>query len=455
MGSQNKNTGNLFLVTALVLFMSSIVFGFLSSLIYRYPEFLKDSIGLSGLRPMHVTAAIFWILLAATGVIYRSLEAPANQSKLGLLPWLHWILWVIALIGIYYSYAVGSFGGREYWEYPPVFALLIGIAWILFLIAFIVRIKSIKKWPVYVWMWLTGIVYFLFIFIENYLWVIPYFRESFVKDMVIQWKAAGSIVGAYNMLVYGTAFYVMEHISKQANTGFNKWAFALFFLSLFNMLFNWGHHLYLVPTNPGIHYVGYLVSMTEWVFFIKIIYNWKKQITEAETHFHYFPYRFLLAANFWMFFNLTLALFMSIPVINLYMHGTHFITAHAMGTTIGINTMILLAAVFYFLVPKKEHHQSRLLKAGFWGVQISLLIFLIALMGMGLTKSLWFFEEPQAPFFEMMARSKFWIILFIFSGTSLMISFFLLVIPLFVHPFRQKPVSLKRIYKNESTHQKT
>ncbi len=447
MNKIKTNTGNLFLVTALVLFMASIIFGFLSSLIYRYPEFLRGSIGLSGLRPMHVTAAIFWILLAATGAIYRSLEEITKQNNHKFLQFLHLTIWIIALVGIYYAYSTGNFGGREYWEYPPEFAILIGLAWGLFLVLFILKVRAIKKWPVYIWMWLTGIIYFLFIFIENYLWVIPYFRESFIKDMVIQWKAAGSIVGAYNMLVYGAAFYLMERISKQANTGFNKWAYALFFLSFFNMLFNWGHHLYLVPTNPTIHYVGYIVSMTEWVFFIKIVYTWKKQVSEAETFIHYFPYRFILASNFWLFFNLTLALFMSIPVINLYMHGTHFITAHAMGTTIGINTMILLAAVFYFLLPERENHQSRWLKIGFWGAQISLFIFLIALMGMGVIKSLWFFEEPQAPFGEMMARSKYWIILFIISGTTLMSSFLLLVIPLIIYPFRQKPLSLNKNQK--------
>mgnify|MGYP003629930853 CR=1 FL=1 len=441
MNKIKTNTGNLFLVTALVLFLASIIFGFLSSLIYRYPEFLRDSMGLSGLRPMHVTAAIFWILLAATGAIYRSLEEITKQNNYKILKLLHWAIWIIALIGIYYAYSKGNFGGREYWEYPPEFAILIGLAWGLFLVIFILKVRAIKKWPVYIWMWGTGIIYFLFIFIENYLWVIPYFRESFIKDMVIQWKATGSIVGAYNMLVYGTAIYVMESISKEANTGFNKWVFILFFLSFFNMLFNWGHHLYLVPTNSAIHYVGYIVSMTEWVFFIKIIYTWRKQVTEAETHIHYFPYRFILASNFWLFFNLTMGLFMSIPIINLYMHGTHFITAHAMGTTIGINTMILLAAVFYFLLPEKENHHSRWLKAGFWGAQISLLIFLIALMGMGITKSLWFFEEPQAPFGEMMERSRVWILLFIFSGTFLMVSFLTIGIKL-LRSFFTKTVSL-------------
>src|SRR5690554_5927080 len=98
MGSQNKNIGNLFLISALVLFMASVVFGFLGSLIYRYPEFLRDNIGLSGLRPMHVTAAIFWILLAATGAVYRSLDEITKQQNFKLLQLLHWALWIVALV---------------------------------------------------------------------------------------------------------------------------------------------------------------------------------------------------------------------------------------------------------------------------------------------------------------------------------------------------------------------
>src|SRR5690606_24665108 len=139
-----------------------------------------------------------------------------------------------------------------------------------------------------------------------------------------------------------------------------------------------------------------------------------------------------------LFFNLTIALFMSIPVINLYMHGTHFITAHAMGTTIGINTMILLAAVFYFLLPEREKHQSKWLKTGFWGAQVSLFVFLMALMAMGVTKTLWFFDEPQVSFGEMMERNAIWILLFIISGIGILVSFLILTTNLLVKALKNR-----------------
>src|SRR5690606_38771013 len=104
----------------------------------------------SGLRPIHVSAVIFWILLAATGAVYKALDSISESQTPTLLQKLHLALWWIALIGIFYSYFTGNFGGREYWEYPPVFAILIGIAWLLFLIVFFKKIRTLKRLPVYV-----------------------------------------------------------------------------------------------------------------------------------------------------------------------------------------------------------------------------------------------------------------------------------------------------------------
>ena len=122
----------------------------------------------------------------------------------------------------------------------------------------------------------------------------------------------------------------------------------MYFLGLFNLMFNWGHHIYTLPTEKYIRYIGYAVSMTEWIFFIKIFYQWKKSVSTIQKNYHYFPYRFLMAADLWVFLNMAQAILMSIPAINIYTHGTHVTVAHAMGTTIGINSMILLAACFEF-----------------------------------------------------------------------------------------------------------
>ena len=268
-------------------------------------------------------------------------------------------------------------------------------------------------------MWLTGVLFFLFTFSENYLWIFPYFREHFITDMTIQWKVNGSLVGSWNQILYGTAFFLMDKISNSKNTGTNKFAFAMYFLGLFNLMFNWGHHIYTLPTENYIRYIGYIVSMTEWVFFIKIIYDWRASINTIQKNYYYFPYRFIMAADIWVFLNMGQAILMSIPAINIYTHGTHVTVAHAMGTTIGINTMILLAACFEFF-NKKE--QSRNLNYLFWLLQISLLVFWLSLNGAGIQKGIWQLSSHQESYSKMMESIKPYFIAFAFAGLGLLLT---------------------------------
>lgn len=352
MNSLSQNASILYLVTALTMLCLGLIFGIMTGIFYIIPGWLNGILGFVSLRPMHVSAVMFWIILGSTGCVYSGLSSFHRFKSPDTIARIQWFLWIVAITGVFYSYLKGDLGGREYWEFNPVWALPVALAWLLFLVNFIKAARNTGRWPVYVWMWMTGIVFFLFSFTENYLWLFPYFRGHFVTDMTIQWKVNGSLVGAWNQLLYGTAFFLMERINKNAGVGHSRLAFGMYFLGLFNLMFNWGHHIYTLPTDNYVRYTGYIVSMTEWVFFVKIIYNWKKSVNEAQKHYHYFPYRFLMAADIWVFLNLGQAILMSIPAINLYTHGTHVTVAHAMGTTIGINSMILFAACFEFFSGK-------------------------------------------------------------------------------------------------------
>jgi nitric oxide reductase subunit B len=424
MGKSKIKIGNLFLLTALSMLVMGLIFGVLASFTYIMPEFLKNSIGFTALRPLHVSSVVFWIILGATGCVYNGLEMYTKENVTSTRALLQWIFWMIAIVGIIYCYFTKNFGGREYWEFNPGWALPIVVAWVLFLINVVSIIKKIKDWPVYIWMWLTGIIFFLFTFLENYLWVFPFFREHFITDMTIQWKVNGSLVGAWNQILYGTAFFLMDKIENGKSTGRSKLAFLMYFIGLFNLMFNWGHHIYTLPTEKYIRYIGYMVSMTEWIFFIKIIYDWRKSVSTIQKHFHYFPYRFIMAADIWVFLNMGQAILMSIPAINIFTHGTHITVAHSMGTTIGINSMILLAACFEFLNFNVTDQPRKLmfLRFSFWAMQACLLVFWLALNGAGIQKGIWQLSENQSSYSKMMESLQPYFIVFAFAGIGLMIS---------------------------------
>lgn len=344
------STPKLFLVTAPLLLSAGMLFGLTGALQYILPGFLKKYLSFEITRPLHVSSVVFWIILAATGAVLSYVQQYRGKEIMSpLLARIQLVLLTTTIIAILASYIAGIFGGREYWEFHPLLAIPIIAAWLLFIINFFGSIGKLVNPPVYVWMWLTGLCCFLFTFIESYLWIFPYFRNEIVHDMTIQWKSYGSMVGAWNMLIYGCSIFLMEKISGNKKAGHTPMAFVLYFTGLFNLMFNWGHHIYTLPTAPFIKHISYAVSMTELFILGRIIFLWRSSLKDARKNAHHIPYFFLMAADLWIFLTLALAIAMSVPAINVYTHGTHITVAHTMGATIGINSFLLLAFVFDIL----------------------------------------------------------------------------------------------------------
>ena len=415
---------------SLILLITALCVGVAAAFVFFDTGFFNQFLPFYKLRPIHVTASIFWILTAAQGgVIYYLNDYYKLEHKQTLLIKASYFLWLLSIILILISFLSGKFGGREYWEFPPILAIPILLSWALFAIHFFkIILKNKGKKPVYIWMWSTGVVFFLLTYIEANLWQIPWFRENVIRDITVQWKANGAIVGSWNQLVYGTAFYLMAKIGEDENSAFDKKSFFFYFLGLTNLIFNWGHHTYNVPAATWVRDVSYVISMTEWILLINIMQNFKSKISEAKKFLNIIPYRFLLASEAWVFLNLILAILMSIPAINIYTHGTHITVAHAMGATIGINTMILFASLF-FIFSKRDSNFSlinnKTITIFFWSANIALLFFWAALILAGITKGYYMVSLSQT-FETAMQHVKPY--LFIFSITGTILAFSLLVL---------------------------
>lgn len=424
-------------------------FGCIGSLQYIIPGFL-DELPFFKSRPMHVSLVVAWIFLCSIGGIYyylpRFCDLPLFSTKLSKI---HFWIFIITGLIIIGCYIVGKFGGREYWEFPPILAIPIIISWILFGFNFFKTVAhKAGKWPVYLWMWGTGIFFFLFTFCESYLWIFPHFNNSIVRDVTVQWKAYGALVGSWNMLVYGTAIFIMERIKGNDTIAKSKLAFLMYFLGLTNLLFGWAHHIYIVPSAPWIRYFAYLISMTELIILGKIILDWRKSLSEAKKDFYQLSYKFLVASDFWIFINLVLALLISIPAINIFSHGTHITVAHAMGSTIGINTMILLCSCLFIIQDincNYSKNQRVTITAGFWIMNVSLFGFFISLILAGAEKAKLILED-HVTFQEIMKTINPYLISFAICGIGVFIGICLVIFPalyILILNKKTKPVIIK------------
>ena len=372
---------------ALVMLMSALVFGAVAAFAFLFQD-VADVFPFRQLRPMHVSAALFWIITGATAGVMHYKEEVFPARTPSVLRALYLILWITTILGVFLFYAFQRFGGREYWEFPPFLCAPLLVAWLLLMVDYFrAWVRRAPDPPLYVWMWTTGIVFFLITFLEQNLWQVPWFRDHYLREVSVQWKSNGAMVGAWNQMIYGTALYLMTVISGDEGIARGRTAFLFWLLGLSNLMFNWGHHIYNVPTAGWIRHVAYGISMTEWIFFIQIVRSFRAKLEEHRRHKHLLTYRFLIAAEGWVFLNLFLALFMSVPAINRYTHGTHITVAHAMGATIGINTMILLGSLGYMLrMDEASDRVKRAIARGRTIALVSLLVFWLALIIAGMLK---------------------------------------------------------------------
>jgi len=176
------------------------------------------------------------------------------------------------------------------------------------------------------------------------------------------------------------------------------------------------------------------MSMSEWIIFLSIIISWKKSLNQQDKIKGNFAYKFLLATDFWVFVNLFIALLISIPYINLFTHGTHITVAHSMGTTIGINTSILLASAMFIAFKENAaiiETNAKIMKIGYWLFNSSLVGFLTMLMLGGVEKSKWMFLGDKTTSFSQMQDSiQPIIVVFLFFGIALFIGLLLIAIPI-------------------------
>jgi nitric oxide reductase subunit B len=439
------------IAAALVLLLATLIFGLLSLTVFLYPETWASYLPFYQLRPFHVSAALFWIItgaLASILVYHKENKNSGHENSMnewspnptentnnskrisGFSLYVFVFLWLGTILMIFTAYGMKKFGGREYWEFPPVLCIPLLLSWIMLLLYFASALKTpllknifkAREEPLYKWMWATGLLFFLITFLEQNLWQIPWFRNSYLREITVQWKANGSMVGAWNQMIYGTSLYLMVKLSGSNEIARGWRAYFFYLLGLTNLMFNWGHHIYNVPGASWIRDTAYIISMTEWVFLISMIQGFKNTLDTNRKLRHLVTYRFIIAAEFWVFMNLILTLAMSVPAINRYTHGTHITVAHAMGSTIGVNTMILLASFSYMLdIDSLDEKRKRIINRLNRISQASLAFFWISLIAAGVIKGYNMIDNPGMSFQEIMKPALLVLKIFSFSGIGLLL----------------------------------
>ena len=309
-------------------------------------------IDLRSLRPLHTTFAAAWVGRGGLAVGHNYLWSGAGRLDAGdrLRLKVALICFAAAGLGALVTLPVGLTSGREYVGYHPALAIPILVGWLALAWCFFRHVwRGFWSRPIYVYMWAVGFVFFAFTFLEQYAWLLPGVFEDPIVDRRLQWKACGSLVGAYNLFVYGALFYVGEKLTGDRDCAHSTKAFALFFLGLLNSFTNYGHHTYHLPQSHLIHWLAFAISMTEMILLVDVLWTLAGKLRSPPAGPRRAAPALCAAAKWWAGAILFSAILLSVPPLNALVHGTYLVTGHAMGAMLGIDTMILLGGVVYLL----------------------------------------------------------------------------------------------------------
>lgn len=345
----------LFFRGSLIAIAVTLAAGLLAAL-YSLPTFAPTmqamGLDLRQLRPIHTTFASAWIFLGGATVVHRFLEDEAGPITWGD----RWrlrvqvVVWAAAGAGILVTLMLRIGSGREYVGFHPGFSLLIVAGWICYVWNFYrVMGRSFWKQPLHVTMWGVALLFFLYTFAEQHAYLLPGIFADPVHDLRVQWKATGTLVGSYNLFVYGTIIYASARISGNESYCYSKTAYALFAVGLLNSFTNFGHHTYHLPQRALVNWIAFVVSMTEIIILARAVSDLWCIIRDRVTQPFSAARACFFAAKWWTIAILFTSVIISIPPLNAVIHGTYVVTGHAMGATIGIDTMILLGALSWIL----------------------------------------------------------------------------------------------------------
>jgi nitric oxide reductase subunit B len=347
-----------FIRGALIAVVVTLLAGFLSVL-HHVPatgELLR-SMGLefTALRPIHTTFASAWIFLAGIAVVHRYLEdhgGPVTAFERWRLR-LQVLLWAGAGLGILITLPMGITSGREYMGFHPALSIPILLGWLLFAWNFFgATWRGFWTRPVYVTMWGVGALFFVFTFLEQHAWMLPEVFERPVVDMRIQWKSCGTLVGSFNLFVYGSLIYAGEKLTGDSCYGCSRLAYGLLGVGLLNSFTNFAHHTYHLPQSEVVKWIAFVVSMIEIIILARVIWDVAKAVGVKTLEGFDAPRFFFKAAKIWTLVMLVVSILISVPSLNSLIHGTPVVIAHAMGTEIGIDSMVLFGALAWILMER-------------------------------------------------------------------------------------------------------
>lgn len=301
-------------------------------------------------RAIHLSLAILWPLIGTLGMVYFFITAELNREIYSprLARWQYWIVMFFGL-SILGTLALGIGNGREYLDGMPIFYGGICLALALASYNLIRTLLADKKaiTPAAATMAL-GVIFLLLLLIPNTItYSNPIIDEATKFWIVHLWEEmAFELTSASFIAIY----YVVSGLAPRKQV--ERWLYLEASLAIFGGLYGTGHHYYWIGFPAVWLVLGSLFSIIEVIPVGMLVYMTYRGLKSKNIRSKREKLTLWLLLSS-VFYHVTgaslLGLFMTIPWVNLYMHGTYVTSGHAHLALFGSLGFVVLAGCYYVL----------------------------------------------------------------------------------------------------------
>ncbi|EGW36978.1 cbb3-type cytochrome c oxidase subunit I [Desulfosporosinus sp. OT] len=301
-------------------------------------------------RAIHLGLADLWPLIGTMGMVFFFTTAELNREIYSprLARWQYWIVMLFS-VSIFGTLALRIGNGREFLEGMPIFYVGICLALALASYNLIRTLLTDKRniTPASATM-TVGIIFLFLLLLPN---TITY-RNPITDEVTKFWVVHLWEEMAFELTSAGfiATFYVVSGLAPRAQV--EKWLYLEASMAVVGGFYGTGHHYYWIGFPAVWLAVGSLVSVVEVIpvgMLAIMTYKGLKSV-KVRSNREKLTLWLLLSS---VFYHLTgaslLGLFITIPWVNLYMHGTYVTSGHAHLALFGSLGFVVLAGCYYIL----------------------------------------------------------------------------------------------------------
>lgn len=327
-----------FFALSLLGFVATCLLGVLGSFRLLLPIEHLEFLTFVRLRPLHTFLAIAAMVAGIVGLLHLVLakEAEARCSVASRVQFFS--LWGFVLAGVG-SLFMGWGTGREYmsWSAPVALFVLVPVG-LGFSQVVGSRQRLAARSPEGTWLLGLGFGLLGVGLLESYLWMLPAVGAHFVRDLTVQWHGIDAFIAGLNVCLYGASMFLMDKTARQLRKS------TLLLVATLSLLFTFGHHHYASPQPAFLKVFAFVASMLAISSFVRHSRAYLASVSKTGADDNGVV-GLMRSVQLWTIVSLLSGILYAIPQLNVYLHGTHLVLIHAMGSMIGIS-LIIYAGIF-------------------------------------------------------------------------------------------------------------